>query len=232
MILADLARRVFGARHPIHPHAVLSYSQEGEDLVLARLFDDRPSGFYVDVGAHHPTRFSNTYRFYQRGWRGINIDPRSDFARDFERLRPKDINLNWAVGNAPGERTYYEFNEPALNTFDPALAAERDGLPDYRLTGKRLVPIRPLGAILRDHLPAGQRVTFLTVDVEGLDLEVLSSNDWTAYRPEAIVVELPDGVTLNEIAACPISTYLQTHGYRAVSKLVRSAVFAHTPPEK
>ena len=51
-----------------------SFSQEGEDLVLARIFEGKKNGFYVDIGAHHPTRFSNTHYFYRRGWSGINID--------------------------------------------------------------------------------------------------------------------------------------------------------------
>ena len=51
-----------------------SFSQEGEDLLIDRMFDGQSVGFYVDVGAHHPTRFSNTYLLYLRGWRGINID--------------------------------------------------------------------------------------------------------------------------------------------------------------
>src|SRR5215510_10661697 len=51
-----------------------SFSQQGEDLILARLFEGQRRGFYVDVGAHHPRRFSNTFLLYRRGWRGLNID--------------------------------------------------------------------------------------------------------------------------------------------------------------
>src|SRR5579859_5417889 len=111
MILADLVRKAIGALRPVHRDASLSFSQEGEDLVLARMFDTRSGGFYVDVGAHHPTRFSNTYRFYLRGWRGINIDPGASFGAEFARHRPRDVNLNWAIGTPEGERTYHEFNE-------------------------------------------------------------------------------------------------------------------------
>jgi hypothetical protein len=228
MVLTDLVRKALGVLRPVHPHASLSFSQEGEDLVLARMFGHRPDGFYVDVGAHHPTRFSNTYHFYLRGWCGINIDPRTGFAEAFARARPRDINLNWAIGSPPGERTYYEFNEPALNTFDPDRAAALDGTNGYRITNQRTVTMRPMGTVLREHLPPGRRITFLTVDVEGLDLPVLRSNDWDLYRPEAIVAELPDGVALTDLAAEPVTEYLRTHGYRPVSKLVKSAVYALT----
>src|SRR5689334_1853966 len=102
----------------LHPNAAVSYAQEGEDLVLRRFVEERRTGFYVDVGAHHPTRFSNTYFFYEQGWRGINIEPAPEAAAAFIRLRPRDINLQVGVAEATGFRTYYIFNETALNTFD------------------------------------------------------------------------------------------------------------------
>lgn len=228
MRLTNMTRTLAGVLRRVHPHAAITFSQEGEDLVLARLFDDRRRGFYVDVGAHHPTRFSNTYRFYLQGWRGINLDPAADFARQFAHRRPRDVNLNWAVGTPAGERTFFEFNEPALNTFDPHLAAERDGLRDYRIVRRRTVPVRPLADVLRDHLPPGERITFLTVDAEGLDLQVLMSNDWTAYRPEAVVAEFTVGVTVDNLLNCPVASFLASVGYTALSKLVRSAVFVPT----
>jgi hypothetical protein len=48
-----------------------SYAQEGEDRILMRYFDGRKKGFYLDVGAHHPRLYSNTYLFYNKGWNGI-----------------------------------------------------------------------------------------------------------------------------------------------------------------
>jgi hypothetical protein len=66
--LIDLRDTIFGY------YSKKSYSQEGEDMILNRIFEFRNSGFYIDVGAHHPMRFSNTYFFYRKGWRGINID--------------------------------------------------------------------------------------------------------------------------------------------------------------
>lgn len=75
-----------------------SYSQEGEDMILSRIFGDKKNGFYVDVGAHHPFRFSNTYLFYKRGWLGINIDAMPGSMRLFDRFRKNDINIESAIG--------------------------------------------------------------------------------------------------------------------------------------
>ena len=95
----------------------LSYSQEGEDLILNRFFNNKENGFYVDVGAHHPRRFSNTYSFYKKGWRGINIDALPGSMVAFNKERPNDINLEIGISKKESELLYYMFNEPALNTF-------------------------------------------------------------------------------------------------------------------
>ena len=74
-----------------------SYSQEGEDRILQRLFENQTPGFYVDIGAHHPRRFSNTYIFYKQGWRGINVDATPGSMFLFRVFRKRDINLEIAV---------------------------------------------------------------------------------------------------------------------------------------
>lgn len=79
-----------------------SYAQEGEDMILHRIFERQSVGFYVDVGAHHPFRFSNTYLFYQKGWRGINIDAMPNSMRLFNRFRPRDINLECGISKGGG----------------------------------------------------------------------------------------------------------------------------------
>ena len=66
-------------------------------MLLDRFLCQRPSGFYVDVGAHHPIRFSNTFRLYRKGWRGLNIDANPGSMKRFHHTRPRDINIEAAV---------------------------------------------------------------------------------------------------------------------------------------
>jgi hypothetical protein len=129
--LATRALRVFD------PHAALSYSQEGEDMILRRIFAGKAAGFYVDVGAHHPFRFSNTCLLSELGWRGINIDADPTLIAAFNRHRPRDTNLSMGVSDAPGTLMFHIFNEPALNTFDPAVAEAKARLPGYRILSTR-----------------------------------------------------------------------------------------------
>jgi hypothetical protein len=93
-----------------------SYSQEGEDRILLAWLSEIEAGFYVDVGAHHPKRFSNTALLYDRGWHGLNVDPMPGTKVLFNRARPRDITVEVAVGGGAGQTEYYLFDDPALNS--------------------------------------------------------------------------------------------------------------------
>ena len=203
----------------------LAFSQEGEDLILTRLFGDRAKGFYVDVGAHHPYRFSNTYLFYRRGWVGINVDPLPGTQALFDRYRPRDVNLELAVLNGRSRSSYYQFDEPALNGFCKELSTERVKR-GYHLVETSEVCGLPLRDILTQHLPTQDaEIDFLSVDVEGLDLEVLESNDWSRFRPKVVLVEMR-GVPLANIAAEPIHEFMSSRDYFVCAKSVQTAFFA------
>jgi len=206
-----------------HPYRQPSYSQDGEDRILARVFDQQPHGFYVDVGAHHPWRFSNTYLFYHRGWKGINIDAAPGSMRPFHRHRRRDINLEMGVASSVSTLRMYLFDEPALNTFDATRAQYISSLGQFCLRGVQEVPVAPLATILHDHCPAGTKIDFLSVDVEGLDLQVLRSNDWQAYRPQVVVVE--EGSDLPALQNSDLVRYMTVQDYRLFAKTATSALF-------
>lgn len=205
---------------------LVSFSQQGEDLILHCLFQGYGPGFYVDVGAHHPWRFSNTYFFYLRGWRGINIDAMPGSMAAFRDARPEDINIECAVAEAAGSRTFYEFDDPAVNGLSRELSEARSAEGHFRLIGSREVPTRRLADILGDHLPAGRPIDFLNVDVEALDLEVLRSNDWSRFRPKVVVVEDSEGLLIDDLGRSEVAAYLRGHGYRACAKSVHSLFLA------
>src|SRR3954469_4320493 len=97
-VAADLRTAIRQVRTgALSVNARIAFSQEGEDLLLARMFEHQSEGFYVDVGAHHPQRFSNTHLLHQRGWRGINIDATPGSMAAFRRARPHDVNLEIAI---------------------------------------------------------------------------------------------------------------------------------------
>jgi FkbM family methyltransferase len=199
------------------------YAQEGEDLVVTRIFERKRDGFYVDVGAHHPIRFSNTYLLYRAGWRGINIDATPGSMEPFRALRPRDINLECLVASSEASRAFYTLNEPALNTVSEQLAEHRtqeDAV--YKRTGVIRLEARRLDSIFDEHLPSGQSIDLLNIDVEDSDLDVLRSNDWNRYCPEMILVEV---LGTDVLGTDEISTYVVSQGYQMRAKFYHSALF-------
>ena len=201
-----------------------SYSQEGEDLIVDRFFSGMGQGFYVEIGAHHPFRFSNTYFFYKKGWSGICIDPMPGIKKIFERYRPRDLFLELGISLNQDIDEYFMFNEPALNTYDPVVAKERDGVSGYKLIGSKKIGTLPLAEILRKYMPRNQEIDLLAVDVEGLDLEVLKSNDWELFHPKVIVVECLES-NLEQISLDPTYVFLKSKGYRLYGKSGYSLIF-------
>lgn len=200
---------------PEDKYKVLSFSQEGEDIVLKRLFRNKQDGFYVDIGAHHPFRLSNTYLFYKNGWRGINIDPLPESEELFKKYRSEDINLCIGISSTETELKYYMFNEPALNTFNEKEAQRKDGSENKFFIEKVIsVQTKRLETILDNYLPKNKRIDFLTIDVEGHDIEVLKSNNWEKYSPKIILVEELRSNISDIIKRSEINHYLNEIGYK------------------
>ncbi|ADE35620.1 FkbM family methyltransferase [Methanohalophilus mahii] len=201
-----------------------SYSQEGEDLILKKIFGDKKNGFYIDVGAHHPQRFSNTYYFYRQGWRGINIDAMPGSMYAFNRIRPDDLNLEIPISNKRDVLTYYSFEEPALNGFSVNLNVER--AKKNKIISKTNMETKTLEEVL-DLWFNSSEIDFLSIDVEGLDFQVLNSNNWTKYRPKVVLVEsLKKSIEncYNDEMAC----YMKKNGYIIFAKTFNTVFFMET----
>lgn len=201
------------------------YSQEGEDILINRILPPDKVGFFIDVGAHHPIRFSNTYALYRRGWRGINVDATPGSMEMFKKLRPGDVNIESAVSTGHSAMMFYMFKESALNTFDSSLAKE---YIDSGWALERTVEITPrsLSSILEVHLPKGKHIDLLNIDVEGKELEVLHSNDWYAYCPDLIILEVL-ATPFASLCLHPTVSFLTDKGYEPVSRLTNSLILRH-----
>lgn len=221
MSLRAIASRVLKGDPLRRPR--LCYGQNGEDLVLDRLVDGQREGFFVDVGAHHPVRFSNTYLFYRRGWRGINIDAEPGSMAPFAKLRPRDVNVEAGVASAPGSMTYFRFDEPALNTFNPDEAALKDG-GAFHVIEKVQVKMLRLDAILAQYLPTGQRIDFMSIDVEGQEIDVFESNDWDRFRPRFLAAETLR-TSLLDLGDNEIVKWLVKTGYRPITQAYNTTFF-------
>lgn len=221
-LLTRAARRLRRVVSMNRSGAQQSWSQEGEDRILWRYLNYRTDGFYVDVGAHHPFRFSNTCLLNKAGWRGINIDAMPGSMDAFRRHRPRDVNLEIGVSETAGAAAFHVFYETALNTFDPATAAEH--VQKYGPIERVIeVPLRPLGDILTEHRSAGD-IDLLTVDAEGRDLSVLRSNDWQRFRPKIVLAESL-GRSIDDLGEDPIAQYMREMDYAAFAKTVNTVMY-------
>jgi FkbM family methyltransferase len=165
---------------------LISYAQNFEDVMLARVFAGRDNGFYVDVGAADPVNLSVTKWFYDLGWSGLNIEPNKQL---FDRLaadRSRDINLNCGAGATASEAQFFEPDVGELSSFDSRVQdkAQSNGVPG----STRTVAVAPLTDLLKLHCP-GRAIDFLKIDVEGWEAEVLKGLDLRQYRPIVIVIE-------------------------------------------
>ncbi len=172
----------------VHP-LLRSYSQFNEDLLLDLLLGAKDNGFYVDVGANDPTFNSNTRRFYERGWSGINIEPGIEAYKRLAEARPRDINLHMGVGSQSGELIFHHIPaDPTLSSFDAEAARRMATYFGHAVTPMQ-VEVKPLSEIFATYA-ADKTIDFLSVDAEGVDVDVLCSNDWELYRPSLVLVEM------------------------------------------
>lgn len=210
--------------HKSEEYCVKSYAQEGEDMVLRRIFEGQSSGFFVDVGAHHPWRFSNTHFFYKLGWSGINIEPNPEAIGAFNSARKRDINLQFGVSDNVGTLTYYQFDESALNTFDYEVAKSRLAKTPYKLMASSQISVKRLDVILSEYLPKNISIDFMTIDVEGFDFAVLKSNNWELYKPKCVLVEVL-GMPLETVMESEIYQFMKNQKYVLLAKTYNTLFF-------
>lgn len=210
-----------------HPHVrsecQCSFSQNGEDIVIANaLLSVTERGIFVDIGAYHPFRFSNTFAMYLHGWRGINVDANEDAIAEFQRFRPDDINICALVSDKVEDLSYFRFNEGAWNCANPEAAANliQRNDPNCQLRDSHTMRTRLLNDILAEHAH-GRRIDLLTIDVEGLDDRLLTSVDLHHYRPRVLAVEL----SMEQWSSGPVWEHLNSAGYALYAQCLHTAVF-------
>jgi FkbM family methyltransferase len=193
-----------------------TFSQHGEDRFVLDYFK-KHSGFYLDVGANHPFRISNTYLLYLNGWRGITVEPMPHLSQKHRQYRPKDWHFNVGAGAQEGTMKLYELTPFVLSTFDKDLAHARLSGGSAVLSSTREIQIRTVSSLLKE-AQAQETIDFLNVDCEGYDLRVLEGIDWFRTKPTLICVETEGIVGSRSPQGSEISRFLVKQGYRAIAE--------------
>ncbi len=170
---------------------IVSYAQNFEDVLLWRALGHVDRGFYVDIGAQDPVFDSVSKAFYDRGWRGVNVDASTHYAEILRQARPDEIVVQAAVSDQPGMLKFYEVHATGLSTASEGIAKNlRDAGWNVVET---LVP-----AVILDQLFAKldtDEIHWLKIDVEGLEQAALEGWRTSSYRPWVIVVEATSPAT-------------------------------------
>lgn len=207
-----------------------SYSQVAEDLIIAYLLGGHTGKTYVDVGCLWPVKHSNTFLFYMNGGRGICIDANPDVAEAYKAQRPRDIFVNTVVWSEHGSVPFHRFAGPVFSTTDAdrakKLVAEARERPGRRLIETVEVDAKPLTDILTETgflAETNGAVDFLSVDVEGAEMNVLDGIDFEQFRPSIVVLETV--IKHRALHENPLSERMAHAGYGLVAFTGHDAFF-------
>lgn len=168
-----------------------SYSQCGEDLIVEHIF--RSLGIktvsYLDIGAYHPFFLSNTAKFYLNGGKGVLIEPDPYLLKQIKRKRKRDVCLNIGISpdEAKTEASFYVLTTKTLNTFSYKEAQEYTKTGSQKIEKTMSIPVLSINSVIEKNFTSTPN--FLSIDVEGWDLEIIKSLDFEKYRPEVICIE-------------------------------------------
>lgn len=202
------------------------FGQSAEDhWFLSRLKHARvpwaSSGCYIDIGANHPVVLSATYLLYLQGWQGLTVEPIPSLARLHRSMRPRDICLNTGVASVRGQLPFWETAPDYFSSFSRQAAAEAEASGWCRIIRECLIDVRPPAEIINS-LPAGRQVNYLSIDTEGLDVEILTHWPWEQSRPDVISCE---AATQGERRA-EVEELLTAAGYAPVKQFTVTAFWA------
>lgn len=211
--------------------ARLHFGQHGEDVIVHKIFPhDFKSGFYMDIGAHHPFRQSNTAYLWLKGWSGINIDASDVTINAFKKMRPKDKNIVMAVVDAQTaklkDKIELKYN-PNVQfdlgaTCDAETAIARAGV----VTASKIVPCDSLDNIVEKYAPqSSEDFHFLNIDIEGFDTKAISGISEWRVKPMVICIEITDCKTIREVLECDTNKILESCGYQLIGKTGISSIY-------
>tara|TARA_B100001057_G_scaffold499090_1_gene608474 strand:+ start:6376 stop:7125 length:750 start_codon:yes stop_codon:yes gene_type:complete len=201
------------------------YSNWGIDMMADEFFKKKTKGFYIDVGCHQPILNNNTYRLYKRGWTGINIDLDFNTIDMFNFFRKKDLNIQAGVSDTIEEKNLYFFhNRSAINTLS-------------KLTGKKAKEVRKitsttLNLIIENSRFKDLEIDYISIDVEGHELNVLKGLDFKKYKPKLVILELIDPSIkefhqqkIQNIINSEIYNYMKNEDYKLINWIHDDLVF-------
>lgn len=214
--------------------ARLHFGQHGEDVLVHKLFDRRfKKGFYMDIGAYHPFRQSNTAYFWLMGWNGVNVDASPHTIQLFKKIRKTDINVWSAVVDAETAKRQntidLHFNPTVKYDLGATCTPEEAEKRKDSLTARIEVPCESLTNIVNKYAPSNcSDFHFMNIDIEGFDETALQGMHTWKSKPQVLCVEILHASTVREVLETATNSTLESNGYQLVGKTAASVVYKLT----
>ncbi len=204
-----------------------TYSQHGEDLIIASLLEiqlikrqaKEATIRYVDIGANHPIEISNTYLFYRVcPWaHGVLFEADPSRIEELTRIRPRDRVVHAAITDLHQKQvTLHLANATECSSIQPERMA---GIPGLEYVDKVTVPNLHVMDAFEQYWPS-QDVQLLSIDIECKDADVVKAIDWQRYRPWILCVE----VSPRDMAQSIIE-HMQAAGYQPTALTADNLIF-------
>jgi FkbM family methyltransferase len=198
---------------PLPEGTKLSYAQFGEDLIANSLFFpfqiEKPT--YLDIGAYEPISSNNTYLFYQRGARGVLVEPTPVYVEKLKATRPGDTVLGVGIGVTDAtEMDFFVMSEPQQNTFDRAHAEKFVREKGYKIEKVLKIPLVNINRVMAEHF-GGSAPDYLSIDAEGFEFAIAKTIDFKRFRPKVICIETLVAATLEHNPK--VTEFMAKNGY-------------------
>ncbi len=218
--------------HGFEKEGKKSYSQFGEDLIIEMVFYllRQESITYLDVGANFPKHYSNTYYFYKKGCRGVCIEPDQELYHYYKKIRPLDAVYNIGIGTGDKDEVkefyFYKGERKGLNTFSEERLSHNEAAGN-EAPQKANVTLRNINRVIEENFAATP--DFISIDIEGLDLEVLQTLDFAKYSPAVICCEITMVDENNNITEnSSLRNFLLSKGYFQYANTFVNGIFVHS----
>ena len=195
----------------------LAYSHWGIDLIITKLLNSKNKGIYIDVGCHHPFLNNHSYLLYKSGWEGINIDIDYNSIDMFNFFRKSDVNIQTAVTDHKGEvDLFFYHNRAAKNTISKEFGSDAKE--------QKKINSDTLNNIIENSKFKNSKIDFVSIDVEGNEMNVLNGFNLKKYKPKLILLEfiLPNKKEfyekdINEITNSKVYNFLIKNEYKLIN---------------
>lgn len=197
-----------------------TYAQHGEDKLVLEYLNgyNKSNCIYVDVGSNHPTRISNTYLMYRNGFKGISIEPNSELSKLHAKFRPLDKQVEVGCGNKSRLELFNIYNIPVLSNFNSSGTRSSQFDNKLKIVKQLSLPILTLDQIIEPFNPLW--ISLLSIDVEGMDFEVLEGGEKTIMKTLLVLIEAN-----NDSEAIRIKKWFQIRNFSLEKELSCNMLF-------